>query len=138
MAATVTLHSPVRVVAFLSMQLGTAAMLVFAAHLPVFLLAKDTTIVLIISGISMVIFYLFILIKFIKKAHTWKETAEYWTTYDVDLSRKNALGALLFLAAAIVGSVMGNFPLWPEICGGLTLLSISWLIVWQLARNERT
>jgi hypothetical protein len=130
--------SPLRMIAFLCMEIGAVLVLVFAAHVLLLLLKQDSLPLFAFSATVVTMFYFFVLIRFIKKTHSWRETSNYWTAYEVGLSRRNAISSLIFLAGAALASAVTDFRFWPEICGGLALLSISWLIIWQLAEHERT
>jgi hypothetical protein len=129
--------SHLRMIAFLCMQIGSALLFVFAAHLLLFLFKQDRLTFLALSAVAVTILYLFILTKFIKKTHSWRATCNYWTAYEVSLSRRNATSSLAFLAGAALISTVTAFRLWPEICGGLALLSVSWLLIWQLAAHDQ-
>jgi hypothetical protein len=137
MPTTATREFTLRIVAFISMQVGTVLMFIFAVHFLIFLtMTENSAWVLLAGAVSVVFLHLLILFKFVKKAHSWKETTNYWTTYDVELARGVATKAFLFLLGATVGAAVIDFRLWPEIWSALALLSISWLIIWFLARSS--
>jgi hypothetical protein len=138
MTTAATHGFPLRVIAFVAMQTGTALSFIFAAHLLVFSTMPETWTWLPTASAALAVFlYLPTLFKAIKKAHTWRDTIRYWTTYDVEFARKNAAGAFLFLLGAAAGAATIAFRLWPEICGALASLALSWGIIWFLARKPK-